>query len=530
MLTSHDVNTQGNAEDVEYDAFRARVNARFAANTADNRPLFTTDAAGLWEAYLDALPTSERQHHTCHACRHFIQRFGDLVTMDANGAITPAVWNEEDAPALYRPALAGMARVVRRSKVTGVFLASEKVYGTPVTGNWRHLAVTPDKKRIFKHSTLTPFQVMAEKKEDFKILQTALNEFKQEQVETALTLLKSEALYRSEKVLGPVQWFYDLLVSISANRHARTNLTWLAVATAPTGFCHIRSAMAGTLLEDIAAGMPFADVSKRFAAKMHPLQYQRPQAAPTAGNIAVAEKRIAELKAAGALKRRFARLEEIDTIWRPTVGEKQAAGGVFGHLVPKGETPTSTIAVPTQTLTWEKFARTVLPEAREIEFQVPWRGNFTGILTAEDPDAPPILQWDSEERRNPFSSYVYNGGSSAGNWRLATGWNTVTAITLRPEHWYGGEYAHFSPGAILVLEGARDKQLDASALFPEILKSEFRKIRSTIEAYSQSAAPGGRAQASACGYGLGKGSVDNVHLRVTAASGPQMTYKIDRWD
>ena len=108
----------------------------------------------------------------------------------------------------------------------------------------------------------------------------------------ALKLLKSEALYRSEKVLGQAQWLYDLHRALPSRRN-RDHVLWRAVAAAPAGFCHPRSSMIGTLLEDLAAGMPFDDVSRRFAEKMHPLLYQRPQAAPSAGNIAQAEKIVA---------------------------------------------------------------------------------------------------------------------------------------------------------------------------------------------------------------------------------------------
>ena len=62
-----------------------------------------------------------------------------------------------------------------------------------------------------------------------------------------------------------------------------------AVAAAPEGFCHPRSAVTASLLEDIAAGMPFDSVRDRFNVKVGPLAYQRPQAPPSEGNIKAAE-------------------------------------------------------------------------------------------------------------------------------------------------------------------------------------------------------------------------------------------------
>lgn len=92
--------------------------------------------------------------------------------------------------------------------------------------------------------------------------------------------------------------------------------------------------MIGTLLKDVATGMDFATVSARFASKMHPLKYQRPQAAPRVGNIADAEKIVAQLGIARSLERRFARIDEIDTLWkyRP-VPEVPDRVRVFSRLV-----------------------------------------------------------------------------------------------------------------------------------------------------------------------------------------------------
>jgi hypothetical protein len=71
--------------------------------------------------------------------------------------------------------------------------------------------------------------------------------------------------------------------------------------------------MIGTLLEDIHVGLPFDDFKAKFAAKMHPLQYQRPQAAPKVGAIAQAEKLVEQLGIVRSLKRRFARLDDLDS-------------------------------------------------------------------------------------------------------------------------------------------------------------------------------------------------------------------------
>lgn len=528
--TAHAADDPGDYDD--YDDFLAHVAETFQDHcAASSEPLFATDAEGLWDLYLDSFTDpADRQHHTCHACRHFIERYGALVTIDGDGRTTPAVWAEDGTPEHFRPAVAAMARAVRRAQVTGVFLSSDKTWGTPKTGAWRHLAVRPAPGMLVKRALLTVSQVMAEKREDFGTVSRALGEFTAEHLETALTLLRTDALYRSEKVLGQAEWLYGLLGARAGLRGtARVNFVWRAVATAPAGFCHPRSSMIGTLLEDIAAGKDFDDVSRAFAAKMHPLSYLRPQAAPAAGVIAAAEKVVAQLEAAGALRRRFARLDEVQALWRPVPPKaERSEGGVFGHLQPKGSAPAPAMRVPAQTMTWTKFEATVLPTAERIELQVPSVGGYAALVTAVDPDAPPILQWDREDARNPVSWYVWSGGSTAGQWGLRAGWHhEVSAVTLKPSMW-GGGCEHQGKGVLFLLADARETRNAGAALFPEILKAEFHGIRSVIEAYSRGVSIEGMGEPHAAGLLLGSGSW-NVAVRVWSA-GRALDYRLDRWD
>lgn len=527
----------GNQADVDYDAFLFRLQARFMSNIAEGKlPLFTTDAdsdGALWTAYLAQLQESERQFHNCSCCRDFIRRFGALATIRDDGLIESAIWCEADAPEAIRHAVDAMRQAVRTAKITGVFMSSDTEWGHRETGVWHHMAVTPPASIVFKRTVLTAGQKMAERREDFKTVQHALNEFTQPMLEQALTLLRTDALYRSEKVLGQAEWLYNLhMARASAQSGRRGNVVWRAIATAPAGFCHPRSSMIGTLLDDIAAGMEFSQASERFKSKMHPLRYQRPQALPSAGNIAAAEKIVAELGAAGALARRFARLEEIQTIWKPAADRvAPAAGGVFGHLKSKSEAPATSMVASGVSITWEKFQRTVLPTARKMELLVPpGTGNYAGYLTAENADAPPILQWDRLEQRNPVSWYLYSGGSVASQWGLEHGWTPVTALSLQPSSWFDSKISHQGDGVLFVLEGARDSRTESACLFPEILKSEFHGIRSTIEAYSREAQRGGYEEASACGWILQKNGARKTNVRVTTDLNTQVEYAIDRWD
>lgn len=290
MQTTSDVPHHHDHDDEQYESFRGSVTRRF--DEAAKGALFTTSVSDLFTLFLDNIPSSRRRHYDCRACRHFIDRFGGLVTIDENGNTSSAVWALEDTPAFFRESVGETLGAIRRAKVNGVFLSGEHVLGHPWTpspkGDWYHFNGVIPTERLHRSKVLTPFQAMAEKVQDHHNVARALSEYSLATVDQALKLLRSEQLYRAEKVIGPAEWLAKLHearanVVMRRGNDAQDNLIWRAVADAPAGFCHPRSSMIGTLLDDIAAGLPFADVSRKFAEKMHPLQYQRPQAAPAAG-------------------------------------------------------------------------------------------------------------------------------------------------------------------------------------------------------------------------------------------------------
>jgi hypothetical protein len=517
----------------DYQPMLAAVRDHFAP-IADG-PLFTTDATDLWPTFLGALPAELRQQHTCHACRHFVERYGGLVAITPTFEAYPAMFGA--GPGVYGVALAAVAERVRRAKVTGVFVSSLLHWGTSKTpstkapgGAWHHLAVTPAKGQVYAGLVKKAHEVAAERREDYAMLCRALADFDERTIAAALAMVRAEALYRVEKVADRIEWLADLHAKRRTLKGpARDHATWLAVATAPAGWCHVRSSVVGSLLEDLEAGISPEAAGKKFAAKLQPLQYRRPTAPPSDGAIAQAEKVVAALGAAGALDRRFARLDDLRPLWTPAPRRPaDASGGVFGHLRAPDHVEMVVKAPP---MTWTKFARTVLPDATAMRCQVPASGAFYGLVTAAKADAPPILQWDRDDARNPVSWYTYPHGAPANRWNLRAGSLVpVTAVTLLPFQWPPASCDHHGAGAVFILEGCRETQPAGNALFPEILRSEFHGIRSVIEAYSRRATLGGADEASACGLAIRSTHTPAIEVQVTAPSGIVTAYTIDRWE
>lgn len=504
----------------DYRDLLEAVTKAFADRKEGHRRIFLTDAADLNELYLDNLP-SERQHHNCHTCRDFINRYGSLATVAEDGSLIPLMWG--DAPEFYADSFAAIAKAVSRARIVAPFVSPKAVWGSPVTGTWTHMAVTPPAEFIWKDKLLTAGQKMAASKESFRTVASALAELDAKVLDEAIHLLETDSLNWSEKFLAPTKWLRALLDRPKGRKGE--NLLWKAIAEAPEGYLHPKASVLWPLLDDIKSGLPFSTIKSKFGAMVSPLIYQRPQAAPSAGNIKAAEEMVAKLGIAPSLERRFARIEDFTIFtWKPTQQvDPESKEGVFGHLKTKqAEGEVRSVSVPPLLMTLEKFMRTILPTAERLELSVPSHGRFIALTTAVNADAPPILRWDKEDARNPLAWYVYPSGSGCVQWGLRSTWTKVSAIVPFPGP------AHIADGYVLILDGARDTAQAGNALFPVCLKDDLHAVRSTIEAYSRTAIMHGREEASACGYDVRKGSAD-CHLRAFSA-GRWTEYRIDRWD
>ncbi len=162
----------GNVDDVEYAASLVLFQSNFRARTSDVL-LFITDAEGLWDAYIESFPESDRQFQRCNSCRRFVETYGALVTIAEDGSTTPAMWETNEHQGDELAAVAAMERIVRKAKVTGPFLSKDPVWGHPITGVWRHLSVVPPK--VYASLVNTAGQAMAEKREDFSNVRRAVN-------------------------------------------------------------------------------------------------------------------------------------------------------------------------------------------------------------------------------------------------------------------------------------------------------------------------------------------------------------------
>lgn len=495
-------------------------------NIDANIPLFNTDASGLLSTeriidgniitvngkgiFLDNLP-SDRQEYVCNTCSRFMENYANVVSIDEHGTVKSIFFDEKAVPAFFKEAIKKCRLKVESSKIKNVFLSDENILGTVSNKSksghvYKHFHTYNN--RIFKKVGSTSNQEIAAKTQEFTMLLNSLTEFSEDVVDKALAFINSGNLYRSDKVKEIVTWFKNVHVRVNgANNKTKNLIIWNAVATAPIGFTYIRSSAAGTLLDDICNGYDSLTIMKRFAKIMDPLNYRRTTAEVSDGQIAIAEKAVSDLGVIPSFSRKYITEDDImesGVVWYSSEVIKKKtskkAVGVFDHLK-NSEKPVD-IDVPARLMTWDKFNRDILPNVAKLEYKVPVIGSFCGLTSAADPEAPPIIQWDSVDDRNSVSWAFPSRPVKASEWNLTSGELVeINKIVKSPNLW-NSEHKKHGNGIFMLISGAKDtRNLNGGGFFVEHLNSELTPYRHVIEKHVNSLAVGGADES--CGFGIG---------------------------
>ena len=497
--------------------------------------IFKTDVDpyALWEAYLDNMPANARQHYNCNACKAFVVKYGGLK-MYYCGKFIPLFWNFKHPNALFfQKSERVMFDLVLKSKITSQFFSNEATWGTPSSVDynrnktWTHLSCDNNFARTKANGHKTAYQLMAESKEKYKMLMRAMGEYKEKEVQVAAEIIGD--FFGGEKIVAMAQWLLDLY-SIRKNR----DLVWLKIAEAPDGWCHVKSSVLGTVLDDIRNSVHIDEIKRKFEEKTDPLKYQRPQSSPSDANIEQAEKIIKQLGIAESLKRRFATVDEIEKVWEPRFVKEEKNSGVFGHLKKKEKIDIGTSST-VKNITFEKFLRDVAPGAEKMWYIAPYSDSIGAFCAPVNSDAPNIMKWN-----NAYSWFVRMGRNMWGNnipisvseFNIRSNVKTeIRAISFIPAMWGDSPHPAFKDQALIALDGAHDMSRQTNAcLFPETLINDLHSIRKTIKAYSASNKLEQCEGQPACGIIIGKNGMTKGARIVVQSNSVDKTYFIDRWE
>ncbi len=526
----------------QYETLLKCTKINFIERT-DGESLFKIKTGNLYDIFLENIPEEYRQHYNCHTCRGFVNKYGSIVKInDTDWSVQSVLWDVNTTPDFFKPAIEAMLKEISKGFISNIFTTNNTRLGIESCGGFDHFSVVYNNNPNRNLMNNRLIQIIAENLEKFKMVNNAISDYSLDTVHTATVLLESGRFYRGSTYIEISKAFEKLLKNINSTKNKLTidRMIWNYVANVPSGACHIKSSMIGTLLDDIKDGLDLDDIERRFADKVNPENYMRPKAAPTVGNIKRAEELIKELGLEKSLKRRFADITELTYFWRPEEKNKDSDENksdnefsIFGHLLPKEESKKNNnnliSQLPPLKMSWVVFERDILPKAKRLFVRGEYSlNNRVVFVTAYDPEAKPIIKWDKEEERNPISLYFYNQKTPCSKWNIDTGFNEVYGLSELPEHYHrkaDKEHTH-----ICVIKGMKDliykDTPSGTALFPEILIPELREIRSTIEAYSNNDKLLGYDEYQACGLAITNGTV----LMAEFEDGNRIKYTIDRYE
>ena len=401
-----------------FSAF-AKVVATSFQDLVKSPSVFVVAADTLVEEYLAAFPAGSdpvyktTTEHDCRCCKRFIRRAGSVVTI-ADGGELRTIWDRaaEEAGGPYRAVAARLRDVVRAASVRDLYRVGEGEVSfgaaqshsldkeTQQARTWRHFysgeiprgvrVASPDKARGDYRTTVQVFE-------------RGLVELTPGAVETVLSLVEANALYRGEEHRAALLQFQKAqraFLSTSEGRE-RDIFAW-ANAGAPAA--RFRNTVIGTLVQDLSEGQDVERAVASFEAKVAPQNYKRTTALITPGMVKKAMETIESLGLESALERRFAVIGDIsvnDVKWVDGTVKPLMKGGIGDVLMQHAAATSRSVeggAERAEEIGLDEFVARVLPETTGLEllFKGEHVGNLMSLTAPCHPEPKQLFRWSND--------------------------------------------------------------------------------------------------------------------------------------
>ncbi|HEY2509476.1 MAG TPA: hypothetical protein VGI39_01350 [Polyangiaceae bacterium] len=382
--------------------------------------VFVVDVEGdaLYEKYLASFPEGtnpifkKRTEHDCSCCRQFIRRAGTLVVID--GATLCTAWDDaaERAPDFYRTVATAMRDEVRGGIVCDLYRVGsiEGSFGAPTTYSqdpetqaaiaWNHLFTGEIPRSVRAPS---PDQVRGEYRTTAQVFERGLVELTPEAVDTVISLVEANSLYRGEEHKPALVQFQKLQrVFLSKKEGRERNLFVWSNAGSPAA--RFRNTVIGTLVQDLSEGQELEHAVNSFETKVAPQNYKRTTALITAGMVQKAMETIESLGLESALERRFAVLGDIsvnDVKWVDGAVKPLLKGGIGDVLMQHAAATTRSAAKDeerAEDVTLDDFMTRVLPETTgmEVLFKNELAGNLMSLTAPKHSEPKQLFRWSND--------------------------------------------------------------------------------------------------------------------------------------
>ena len=441
-------------------------------------------------------------YHFCNCCDAFISQVGHLVAVkEPVGGRSKApkittIWDKASKLSLnpYARVAKGLAEKVKEQiALSGVAYNLTEVIGQPHAGGYGHLHAKLDAHAMqmvaARQKQVLPAELMLLQSHKDKLWVNKDNLIR------ASSMLES-GLIKADmgQLSGQLKRYrgYHTALERLHNSLLRTALMYETLVSTPY-ISHMTNTVLGQLLERLNNDTPLDDVTLIASINrlLAPEVYQRPQAPPAEQNVLRAAALVKELNLERAFERRQARLADIEEWrWRPRQpADADSNGpdlGIFSGVKTKAKKPMVNPA-------WDQITKLhtagkitlsrlmdlmVQNEAVGLKVYVDHvNRDYVQLTAPTHADAPELFS------HGRVGWYRRLHGSPPSHFNLpANEWIRSLGVITSPAQWRGTKTDRDE--LIILLEGARDLHGKTLSLFPELLRSDLREVRSTIEAYS----------------------------------------------
>lgn len=403
---------------LDFPSFARLVAANFQ-RLAKSGTVLVSSVTGdaLYEAYLASFPEGtnplfkKRTEHDCGNCKSFIRRVGNIVTIADDGRIF-TVWDDAaaEATAPYNKVAWALRAKVLASPIENLFRISTKEtsFGAQTSRSqdpetqkvytWDHFYTgqIPSELRV-----ASPGQVCGDFRTTVEVFERGLIELSPEAMDTVMSLIDGNTLYRGEEHRPAVVKFQKAQREyLKLAEGDRRTFAW---AHAGDSAARFRNTVIGTLVQDLSSGVDLEAAVRSFEAKVAPQNYKRTTALITPMMVKKAMETIQELGLESALERRFATIGDIsvrDVLWVDGAAKPLMKGGI-GDVLMSHARSTGTAPVDTghaEDITLDGFMSRVLPGATgmEVLFKGEHVGNLVALTAPVHPEPKQLFRWTND--------------------------------------------------------------------------------------------------------------------------------------
>jgi hypothetical protein len=431
--------------------FNKKIQAKFALMQKTGK-LFRVALTGdqIWELYLNSFPAEQNPifrdpnstTKNCNHCKNFIRRYGNIVAVDENYAITTMF--DVDGGAEYQNTVEALTAALKGAKIGEVFFETfnelnslpyesctktSKAFQLGVASNPKRYTkeeaekfgvVKPNEVRTFNHLHLfvdaefvdksgnSVESIMGNFRDAKNVFQKAMETISIDTLQLVKDLINQGSLldgtthlYKIEQII-PLKKQYD---ELSAKQ--RDNYCWIASYKLP--FAKFKNELIGTLCTELSEGKELNDACQAWNKRVDPANYMKATAPITKKQIEEAKKFVQENGYEESFNRRFAHIDDIKAseILHVNVGKGDIKSvSIFDNIKSTSTRHKRAEFDGVEEVTIDKFMKDILPSCTSVEafFANNHQGSLVSLTTScANGSSKPMFKWANNY------SWTFNG-------------------------------------------------------------------------------------------------------------------------